>query len=95
MISTLLNEIYQINQGQSEALDKELAILIANIEKNGINQISQDAYSSISELRKKVTQDITQHQQQLIEHNEKIKSVTSEAITLQPLQVDDKNVTMA
>lgn len=77
MITQLLQEVYQANQGQCDALDRELALLIANIEQNGTDSISSKSLAKISRLRNNLHNDIDKQKARVEKQNAELFSLES------------------
>lgn len=77
MITQLLQEVYQVNQGQCKELDQELALLIDNIEKDGIDNIDKAALSTIVSLREQLHRNIESQRELFTQQNEELQSIES------------------
>lgn len=84
MITELLKEIYQVNQGQCQALDHELAVLIDNIEQHGPEEIDKKHISSINKLRKNLQHDLTKQHTLLTEQNNQLLAIDGVSNSLEP-----------
>jgi len=96
MIAQLLQEVYRVNEGQCDALDKELAVIIATIEQHGPESIEPHDLASISDLRQKLHRDIASQQVRFNEQNAELMSLESlpdDQVAKIPLDCDDKNAT--
>ncbi len=92
MITQLLHEVYQVNQGQSDALDHELSLLIANIEKEGVDNIPPESLATIVKLRKKLHKDIVKQKVRFDKHNAELlslESLSTDPLTDVPLNKND------